>query len=76
MRDPSCFRALNRSLTRISVTGSGDGYVVRNGDEAPVQVRRGRYGLECECGQQRCAHIQSLRMCGFVEDAQERPKAA
>ncbi len=76
MREPSYLRAPNGSLTRISVTGSGDGYVVRNGDELPVRVLRGRYGLECECGQVRCAHIQSLRMCGFVEDAQEMPKAA
>ncbi|MDQ3929927.1 MAG: hypothetical protein M3328_12385 [Chloroflexota bacterium] len=76
MRDSAYFRALNKALTRISVTGSNDGYIVRNGDEAPVRVRRGRYGLQCECGQVRCAHIESLRMCGFVEDAQERSKAA
>ena len=76
MRDPGSFRALNKALTRISVTGSGDGYIVRNGDEAPVRVRCGRYGLQCECGEVRCAHIESLRMCGFVEEAQERPKAA
>ncbi len=76
MRDPAYFRALNRALTRISVTGSSDGYIVRNGDEAPVRVRRSRYGLQCECGQVRCAHIESLRMCGFVEDAQEQSKAA
>lgn len=76
MRDPVHFRALNGSLTRISVTGSGDGFIVRHGDELPVRVRGGHFGLECECGQQRCAHIQSLRMCGFVENAQEKPKAA
>jgi hypothetical protein len=76
MRDAAYIRALNKALTRISVTGSDDGYIVRNGDEAPVRVRRGRYGLQCECGQMRCAHIESLRMCGFVEDAQEKPKAA
>ena len=76
MRDRADIRALNKALTRISVTGSGDGYIVRNGDEAPVRVYRGRFGLQCECGQGRCAHIESLRMCGFVEEAQERPKAA
>ena len=76
MRDSAYLRAIGKALTRISVTGWGDGYLVRNGDEAPVRVHRGRNGLQCECGQMRCAHIESLRMCGFVEDAQERPKAA
>ena len=76
MRDAAYIRALNKALTRISVTGSSDGYIVRNGDEAPVRVRFGRNGLQCECGQMRCAHIESLRMCGFVEDAQEQQKAA
>ena len=76
MRDAVYFRALNKALTRISVTGSGDGYIVRNGDEVPVKVRMTRFGLQCECGHQRCAHVESLRMCGFVEDARDDAKAA
>ena len=76
MRDKAYLRAIGQALTRISVTGTGDGYIVRNGDESPVRVRWGRYGLQCECGQARCAHIESLRMCGFIEDAQDTSKAA
>lgn len=68
--------ALPKALTRISVTGARDGYIVRNGDEAPVHVRSGRDGLRCECGYAGCAHITSLEMCGFVEEALEKPQAA
>lgn len=68
--------ALPRALTRISVTSAGDGYIVRNGDEAPVHVKLGRNGLQCGCGRAGCAHIESLQMCGFVEDALEKRQAA
>lgn len=61
---------------RISVTGSGDGYLVRHGDEAPVRVSLGRNGLRCECGRAGCVHVESLRLCGFLDDSQEMSQAA
>lgn len=76
MRERQIIQMVPRALTRISVTGAGDGYLVRNGEDAPVKVRQGHNGLRCECGRSDCAHIESLRMCGFVEDAGEMPQAA
>jgi hypothetical protein len=64
------------SLTRISVSGSGDHFLVRNGSEQPVRVLVRRDGLECECGKAACAHIATLEMCGFVEPAYKANKAA
>ncbi len=76
MSDRGNIRLLPQMLTRISVSGLDDGYVVRNGDGKAVTVKEGRGGLECECGQSGCEHVESLRMCGFVvEDAQERKAA-
>lgn len=76
MRERQFIQALPRALTRISVTSAAGGYHVRNGDEAPVKVRQGRDGLRCECGIAACAHIESLKLCGFVEEALEMPEAA
>ena len=66
----------NEGLTRISVRGSRDHYLVRNGRGAPVKVSRRGAELVCECGQPNCVHIASLKMCGFVEAAHEMPRAA
>jgi hypothetical protein len=63
-------------LTRISVSGSGRTFTVRNGDEGPVRVWIHNDGLRCECGRSRCAHIASLEMCGFVEPAYQERRAA
>lgn len=70
--------ALNRgaALTRISVTGSRDHYIVRNGDQAPVRVWRTGGTLQCECGQEVCDHLLSLQLCGFIEARCESPRAA
>lgn len=76
MREMQVRQWAPRELTRISVTGAHDGFIVRNGNEAPVKVRSGCSGLSCECGRADCAHIESLRMCGFVDDALERSEAA
>ncbi len=66
------------ALTRIRVTGMRDFYLVQNGSHAPVKVWRVRDGLRCECGFISCEHVESLRMCGFVEASfeEEEPKAA
>ena len=64
------------SLTRISVSGSGNHYVVRNGSEEPVRVWVSGDGLRCECGKPGCGHIASLEMCGFIERAYDVGKAA
>ncbi len=64
------------ALTRVSVSGGNGCYTVRNGSEGPVRVRVTPSGLQCECGQPRCAHIASLIMCGFVELAMPESKAA
>jgi hypothetical protein len=63
-------------LTRISVSGSGRSYTVRNGDERPVRVWVRDGELRCECGHAQCAHIASLEMCGFVEPAHQERRAA
>lgn len=63
-------------LTRISVRSSADHYLVRNGSGPSFKVRRRGRLLECECGKRECEHIRSLRMCGFIEEARELPKAA
>ena len=66
------------ALTRIRVTGMRDFYLVQNGSSAPVKVWLLRDGLRCECGHVACEHVDSLRMCGFVEAQfeDEEPKAA
>ena len=71
-------RAEQEGLTRISVRGSRDFYLVRSGSGPQVRVRRRGANLECECGQPDCVHIASLRMCGFVEEVAgcEMPRAA
>ena len=66
----------HEGLTRISVRGTRDCFLVRSGNGPSVKVRRRGAGLECECGQPECIHIASLRMCGFVGTAQEMPWAA
>ena len=53
--------------TRISVSGSKNCYLIRNGSEGPVRVWVMPGGLRCECGQPACAHVASLQLCGFVE---------
>jgi hypothetical protein len=64
------------SLTRISVSGNGQFYTVRNGGEDPVRVWMRGDGLRCECGRANCAHIATLQMCGFVELPSEERIAA
>jgi len=64
------------SLTRISVSGNGQVYTVRNGGEDPVRVWVRGKELHCECGLTNCAHIASLQMCGFVESPAEERRAA
>lgn len=69
-------RGVEEGLTRISVRSSRDYYSVRTGSGPPVRVwRRGAY-LECECGRHSCPHIASLRICGFLEDNMDLPRAA
>jgi len=64
------------ALMRISVTGSRDCYLVRNGGEEPVRVRVTRQGLDCECGEPGCEHVMSLELCGFFEGPGEMMRAA
>ncbi len=64
------------ALTRISVTGSGGIYQVRNGDDEPVRVYTTPCGLRCECGATNCPHVTSLLLCGFVEPPCEGRRAA
>jgi hypothetical protein len=64
------------ALTRISVTGSGDFYLVRTGAASPVKVWVRREGVTCECGQGDCVHIKSLELCGFLQAPCERSQAA
>jgi hypothetical protein len=64
------------SLTRISVTGKGDHFLVRNGSEDAVKVWVRHDELVCECGRAACSHIESLKMCGFVEPSYEERRAA
>jgi hypothetical protein len=69
-------RDIDEGLTRISVRSSADHYLVRTGNGPAVKVRRRGAELECECGRVACSHIASLRMCGFVEDVRDMPRAA
>jgi hypothetical protein len=64
------------AYTRISVSGSGNCYLIRNGSESPVRVWVTRGGLRCECGHPGCDHIASLQLCGFVESDFEGQMAA
>ena len=64
------------SLTRISVSGTRDCYLVRTGRAQPVRVWATRNGLRCECGQPNCQHVLSLQLCGFVETSCDRQQAA
>ncbi len=64
------------ALTRISVTGTGDCYVVRTGSAAPVRVWVCADGVRCECAQRDCSHIRSLELCGFLETTGEQSQAA
>lgn len=57
------------TLTRVSVTSGAGYFTVLNGNEAPVRVRIRPYGLQCECGTLKCSHIDTLVMCGFVEQS-------
>lgn len=63
-------------LTRISVSGGGQNYLVRNGNEQPMRLWALEDGLRCECGRSYCVHIASLEMCGFVEPAYQERRAA
>lgn len=59
-------------LTRVSVSGSGGTYHVRIGSGADVESARvwwERGILRCDCGRRACAHIESLRACGFLDEA-------
>jgi hypothetical protein len=69
-------RDYEEGLTRISVRSSRDHYLVRTGSGPAVRVWRKGPDLECECGRKACSHIASLRMCGFVEDVRDLPRAA
>ena len=64
------------SLTRISVSGNGNHYEVRAGNDHPVRVWARRDGLKCECDKPSCVHIAALEMCGFVEPSIEQREAA
>lgn len=64
------------ALTRVSVTGGNGYYTVRHGGEPPARVTIVGSGLRCECGKARCAHIESLVMCGFVDLTLPESKAA
>jgi hypothetical protein len=64
------------SLTRISVSGSGNHYEVRSGTDDPVRVWVRQDGLQCECRKPACVHIAALEMCGFVEPSLARREAA
>jgi len=63
-------------LTRISVSGSGNHYLVRAGGDNPVRVWLRGEALQCECGKPACVHIAALEMCGFIEPPLERREAA
>ena len=65
-----------RVLTRISVSGAGDRFIVRSGDEGPVKVWVRGGSLRCECGASRCLHIESLILCGFYSAEGEEQRAA
>jgi hypothetical protein len=63
-------------LTRISVTGTRDGFLVRAGDDRPRAVRSSGGRLVCDCGIPGCAHVEAVMLCGFVEDAASEQRAA
>jgi hypothetical protein len=63
-------------LTRISVTGTNDGFLVRTGQERPAIVRNSGGRLVCECGGAGCAHVEAVVLCGFVEEREAQQKAA
>ena len=69
-------RKNNEGLTRISVRSQGDCYFVRQGGGPAVRVRKRGSRLDCECGLRECAHIASLRLCGFVEHGEDMQMAA
>jgi len=55
-------------LTRISVTGTHSGFVVRTGGGRARLVRRAGDRLICECGGVGCEHVEAVVLCGFVEE--------
>ena len=63
-------------LTRISVTGTHHGFIVRMGDEHARAVRRVGGHLVCECGVAGCQHVEAVVLCGFVEGAAGQQMAA
>lgn len=63
-------------LTRISVTGTRDGFLVRTGDERAREVRHTGERLVCECGIPACTHVEAVVLCGFVEESAAQQKAA
>ena len=78
MAEPISFERRERA-TRISVSGRGGNFRVQVGDEGPVTVSVHPGNARCECGRYWCAHIASLRACGFLatdSDHQELAKAA
>ena len=63
-------------LTRISVTGTHGGFLVRTGEERARAVRNIGGRLVCECGGAGCAHVEAVVLCGFAEEASGEQKAA
>jgi hypothetical protein len=63
-------------LTRVSVVGTHDGYLVRTGEEGARLVRKVCGRLVCECGAAGCAHAEAVVLCGFVDEAAGQQKAA
>jgi hypothetical protein len=63
-------------LTRISVMGTNDGFLVRTGQERPAIVRNSGGRLVCECGSAGCAHVEAVVLCGFVEEHEVQQRAA
>ena len=63
-------------LTRISVVGTRDGFLVRTGDERARVVRDVGGRLVCECGASGCPHAEAVVLCGFVEGAAGEQRAA
>ena len=63
-------------LTRISVTGTHNGFLVRTGDDHARAVRRVGGRLVCECGVPACAHVEAVVLCGFAEGPAGQQMAA
>jgi hypothetical protein len=63
-------------LTRISVMGTHNGFLVRMGDEHARAVRRVGGRLVCECGAPNCAHVEAVVLCGFAEGLAGQQMAA